>query len=84
MSVEGGKKGCTDSERDESTDEQLQCTKQYPCTPHSTMSPATSKESSAPWSKAVMHSPRSALYGIFTAEEGEKESLDLDVILVRT
>ena len=29
-----------DSERDESTDGLLQCKKQYPCTPHSTLPPA--------------------------------------------
>ena len=34
-----GEKGCNDSERDESTEEQLQCKKQYIDTPHSTLSP---------------------------------------------
>ena len=42
---EGGraKKVCNDSkgdsERDESTEEQLRCNKQYECTPYSTLSP---------------------------------------------
>ena len=33
------KKVCNDSERDESTEEQLQCNEQYKCTPHGTPSP---------------------------------------------
>ena len=35
-----GKKLCNDSQRDESNEEQLQCRKQYICTPHGTLSPA--------------------------------------------
>ena len=39
----GTKKDCNcnegDSERDESTEEQLQCKQQYLCTPHGTLSP---------------------------------------------
>ena len=33
-------KGCSDSERDESIQESMQCRKQDICTPHSTLSPA--------------------------------------------
>ena len=33
------KKVCNDFERDESTEEQLQCNEQYKCTPHGTLSP---------------------------------------------
>ena len=37
---EGGraKKAYNDSERDKSTEEQLQCNEQYKCTPHDTLS----------------------------------------------
>ena len=35
-----GEKGCNDSERNESNEEQLQCRKQYVCALRGTLSPA--------------------------------------------
>ena len=59
----GGRKSCNDSERQESTEERVQCKKQYTCTPNGTLALAMVSRTRA-WNHRKMNNAIHTMYGI--------------------